>query len=163
MDRFTESEMAGREIVYSLISGHCRNHFFTERKNAGIDMFVTGNTGTKAVLEIKNRTAYTSTDIERLGGQMIEFKKYKDLLKQKEKGYLPLYTVVFKDKMVMWDVSIINEDRFITEDKYQKTTVGEDHSTITKRVAYLKIDECCSIVNNINENNNKEDSGTTYS
>jgi hypothetical protein len=157
MDRFTEAEMVGREIVYSLISGHCKNYFFCEKENSGVDMFVTGYTGTKAVLEIKYRSGYTSTSIENMGGQMLEWKKYNDLMKQKSKGYIPLYTVVFSDKMLMWDVSSVTDDRFVIENKYKKTTVGEDHRNIEKKVAYLKIGESCTIITR-NEKDNRKDS-----
>lgn len=146
MDKFTEADNEGRMIVYNLISGHCKNHFFCERENSGVDMFVTGYTGTKAVLEIKYRSGYTSTSIENMGGQMIEWKKYKDLMKQNGKGYVPLYTVVFNNVMVMWDVSSITDDRFVIENKYEKTTVGEDHKKIKKKVAYLKLGESCTIM-----------------
>lgn len=153
MNEFEKAENEGRAIVYSLISGHCKNHFFCEKENSGVDMFVTGQTDIKAVLEIKYRSGYTSTSIDNMGGQMLEWKKYNDLLRQKDKGYIPLYTVVFKDKMVMWDISKINKDRFVIENKYEKTTVGEDHSTITKRVAYLKMDESVTKIP-INEQDN---------
>ena len=47
---WAEAEMVGREIVYSLMSGHCKNYFFCEKENSGVDMFVTGFDLTKMEL-----------------------------------------------------------------------------------------------------------------
>lgn len=141
MNQFEETEREGRAIYFSYVSGHCKEHYFTKDRYCEVDMFITGNTDITAVIEIKNRTAYTSTEIDKLGGQMLEYNKFTALTSYHTDKQL--YSVIYPDEIRMWDVSSITDDRFVIENKYPATTVGYDKRKKEKKVAYLFSDECC--------------------
>lgn len=135
MDKYGEAELIGRQKVWNMISGHCSEYYFTNQ-TTNVDLFLTGMTGVEVVGEIKYRSGYTMTAIEEMGGQMLEKKKYDALMEYK--GYMPLYFVLYKDYLVVWDIRKINKEDFVTETKYHLYTV-EESPTITKQVHYLKI------------------------
>ena len=135
IDKYAEAEMIGRQKVWSMISGHCAEYYFTN-KTANVDLFLTGTTGVEVVGEIKYRSGYTMNEIEELGGQMLEKKKYDALLEYED--YMPLYFVLYKDFLAIWDIRKVDKDDFIEETKYHQSTVQES-PTITKQVHYLKI------------------------
>jgi hypothetical protein len=63
MDKYAEAEMVGRNKVWSMISGHCAEYYFTNQ-TANVDLFLTGTTGVEVVGEIKYRSGYTMNAIE---------------------------------------------------------------------------------------------------
>lgn len=142
-DEVRNLENEGRKIVYGIISGHCSECYFTPNRFDNVDLFITGKTGVEAVMEIKNRTGYTSQEIDRLGGHILERNKLNALLSYE--GYKPLYTIVYPNEMIIWNVSDINNDRFQVEDKYPDTTAIKGHK-VPKSVVYLKRDEACCII-----------------
>lgn len=140
MDEFEKAECEGRKIIEQLISGHCINYEFTKDKYCGVDLLVTGYSATVA-MEIKNRTGYTSTEIDEMGGHIFEWKKY-EALKDYGKYYeKPIYTIIYPDEILMWDISTITDDRFQLEDKKYKMVTVVESEIIPKKVAYLKKDE----------------------
>ena len=145
MDEFDKAECEGRRIIEQIISGHCINYEFTKDKYCGVDLLLTGYSATVA-MEIKNRTGYTSTEIDEMGGHIFEWKKY-EALKDYGKYYeKPIYTIIYPDEILMWDISAITDDRFqLEKNKYRMATVVES-KIIPKRVAYLKRDECCKVI-----------------
>ena len=148
MDKCDEFAKIGNKITYMYISGHCSNIVFTDKddKFNRVDVLITGNTGTKAVMEIKCRRVSASTVYDD-GGHIFEWKKYAALKDEKYTDYKPIYEMIYPDCIMMWDVTNITEDRFVFEkDRYKATTMGTDHSTRPKKVAYLKKDECCTII-----------------
>jgi len=151
-EKFSAAEKAGRNIVEKIISGHCINYEFTKDRYCPVDLFVTGYTK-KAVVEIKNRTGYTSNDVDNMGGHIFEWKKYTGLTSYD--GYEPIYTITYPDCTIMWNVSAITPDRFVTEDKYKHYTVVSS-GTITKKVAYLKKEEATTIIPNYIYTNEKD-------
>lgn len=155
MDKFTKAEIEGRKIVYDIISGHCDECYFTPTRYDEVDLFITGRTGKEVVMEIKNRPEYTSTQIDELGGHIIEYNKFTALTSYDR--FMPLYAMAYQDALLMWNVSGLTDDRFhIEKDKYPATTVGNNRNKKEKKVAYLKRDECCAI---IKRNNNDEYNG----
>lgn len=156
MDDFEKAEAEGRKIVEAILSGHCKAYEFTKEKYDHVDCYITGLSST-AVMEIKYRSAWTSTQIERMGGQMLEKGKY-DALKGK-KGYKPIFTVIYKDIVAMWDISSIKADDFKTEAKYPSSTMGKDKATTTKEVAYLDISKANTMKRN-GKDKERDNSGT---
>lgn len=153
-DKFSEAEQQGREIVLGLISGHCRNYEFTKGKYDNVDLFLTGVSGTQAVMEIKNRTGYTSYDIDQMGGHIFEYPKFTALTSYDT--YKPIYTVCYPDVCLMWDVSTITDDNFVeVKNKYPSTTVTHGDKT-TKKVTYLQRDK--AYIMKRNEQVDREDS-----
>ena len=148
----------GRDIFYKATSGHIKDYLFTDPTNE-VDMYITGNTDTKAVVEIKYRPKCTSRYIENIGGQMFEIKKYNALMGQKKIGYKPLYAVIFNDRIVIWNVSYLTNDDFVYEkDKYPKSTVEGKEEKEPKWVAYLKLSDACTIMRYKYEKDNRKDS-----
>lgn len=157
MNKFTEAEKEGREIVYGIISAHCEECYFTPQRYDHVDLFLTGRTGVEAVMEIKYRSGYTSTLIDEMGGHILEKEKFNALLSYD--NYKPLYTIVYSNELLMWDVSKITEDRFETvENKYPSNTVMHGDK-IPKKVAYLKRDEACTIIQRKDEHNRENSEG----
>lgn len=142
MDKYAEAEMVGRQKVWNLISGHCSEYYFTNQ-TANVDLFLTGTTGVEVVGEIKYRSGYTMNAIEEMGGQMLEKKKYDALMEYED--YMPLYFVLFKDYLAVWDVRKVDRDDFIEETKYHQSTV-EESPTITKQVHYLSIRDAVTTI-----------------
>lgn len=158
MDKYREAEKVGRQRVWNLISGHCAECYFTSQK-ANVDLFITGTTGVEVVGEIKYRSGYTMNEIENIGGQMLEKKKYDALMEYED--YMPLYFVLFKDYLVVWDMRKVDKDNFVEETKYHKSTV-EDSPTITKQVQYLSITDAVTTMK-VDEQVIRDNSETTYS
>lgn len=142
MDSFDKAELEGRGIIEAIISGRCIAYEFTESKYDHVDCFITGLSST-AVMEIKHRSAWTSTEIERMGGQLIERTKY-DALKE-NKGYKPIYAVIYSDIVAMWDITDMDESDFHTVDKFPSTTMGKNPHKATKEIAYLSMEDATRI------------------
>lgn len=136
-DLFEQAEVIGRTIVEKFISGHCINYEFTIDKFNHIDLFVTGYTKT-ASIEIKNRQTYTLNEINNLGGLFLPYHKYCALTGTTVSGYTPYYLAIFKDEIVIWDIS--NYKPEWVEKELPKATM-EDRGTQTYKISYLKIED----------------------
>lgn len=160
MDAFEKAEYDGRKTIEAIISGQCVDYEFTKDKYCGVDLLITGNNKTVA-MEIKNRTGYTSTDIDNMGGHILEWGKYEALKEYLQKYEKPIYTIIYPNEILMWDISDITDDRFMVEEKkYPNTTKGKNKHKIPKKVCYLKREEAIYNKPNIyNEQRSEEDSG----
>ena len=147
MSDYEKDDNEGRKMFYSITSGHIQDYVYTDPQNA-VDMYLTGYSGVKAVVEIKLRKDYTSTQIENYGGQMLELKKYNALMGEKEFGYKPLYAVMYPNNVLaIWDISYIKREDFIFEPtKFPKSTVEGKEEKLAKWVVDLKFDDACTIM-----------------
>lgn len=107
---FTKADDKGRNIWYSTISGSIQDIKFTENPFDGVDGYMTGQTGIRSVLEIKNRDIPS----DKYDEVLIEKKKYNTLLQKKEtyKTEKALFINIFRDKYIIWDISSIKEPKW---------------------------------------------------
>lgn len=150
-DDFDEDEIKGRRIWDLIINGRVIDSEFTPDKYAKVDNLLTGFTKTAAV-ELKYRKPkYTSTMVDEMGGHVLEWNKFTALTIDYKTYELHLYVMIYKDYILMWDVSYVNDDMFYWK-YYPKTTEGKNKEKTKKYVCDLKRKDAICILKNIYEN-----------
>ena len=141
-DKFDACEIAGRSIVEDVLDGWGYKWNETLGKYDPFDIECTGDTGIAAI-EVKYRSAYTSTQIESFKGgkgHLIECHKYQDLMDAyRLSGYTPIYWVTYSDRHIVWDLRYAEVKEAI--DTYP-TTTAIDGENKERKVLYLQRDDC---------------------
>jgi len=138
-DNFNACERVGRDIVEGILDGFGATYEETEDPFDAIDIFCTASTGGIGAIEVKYRSAYTSTQIDAMGGHILEQWKYDNLMDAyRLSGYTPTYWMAYPDKVLVWDLRGIVPKWVVA--KYPSTTAvkGEEKN---KMVTYLDRDD----------------------
>lgn len=152
MDKCRYFAKKGNKITHYYISGHCSNIIYTDDNDRfdRVDVLLTGNTGTRAVMEIKYRRkpSYKSYDYE---GHILEWDKFTAMTQTQYSEYKHLYEMIYGDYILMWDVAYVTEDMFVIDEKrkFPKTTMGDSDEEGPKKVAYLNSKDCCTIIKRV--------------
>lgn len=143
MDNFSLAEMSGRTIFNEkLIKNGSSGITFTESKFDKVDVFWE-KYDTKYVGEIKYRDNYPSSGLCVVEeGAVLEKIKYDELMKYKDlSGLTPYYIMIFNNKeMYLWDVGEMNEIEWKIENRYPRTTKGNNTKKVAKIVTYLPLE-----------------------
>lgn len=123
MDKFTKAELEGRTVWNTTLSGRIEDIKFTESKYDPVDGYLTGQTGTEVVFELKKR--YNNSKDYEKEGYIIEKVKYDALMDSyKKTNHIPYYVNIFQDCIKMWD---IRELKPSFETKYCTATTAENY------------------------------------
>ena len=134
---YTDADHKGRVVIIRIIK--LKGGKAKEAKDKdSVDILSTGKTSTAAI-EVKDRRDgnYSSTKIEKIGGQIIEKLKY-DRMNDKFKQYYDklMFAAVYTDYIYIWDVT---DSDFNWEWKWLPNSTVEDKGWSLKEVAYLHI------------------------
>lgn len=142
MDKFSEAELKGRNIIETKIKGKVYYSFTPTRFDA-VDLVTSKDGVTSAATEIKYRTNYSSNDkIIQDEGVVLEKKKYDRIFEAiKTSGITDcFYYHIFNDNIgYVWKLNNLKEIQWVEEeDKYPKTTAIKGNK-VTKTVTYLPL------------------------
>lgn len=130
MSKFNDVDRIGQEKVLKLLpnifSGYTLNFEQHIEDNGKIDIFMTASTESreyKYAIEAKDRL-YPSFAFE---DWVLEYDKYKELMKSYKKGYRPIYFNTFPDnKYYVWDMTKTNfSSGSMTSKKYTVVPSGK--------------------------------------
>lgn len=136
MSEFDKAEDKGRKIIENLIKDKCVAYEF-QSTTSKIDLYATGYTATAAI-EIKDRERYNAEEVEKFGGMYIKETKYKSLTGSTLNGYTPLFFVIFKDWIYVWDITKVN---LTFKNEYLDNTCVINTGKSYQSISYLHLDD----------------------